>query len=64
MLDEFSKAIKDNNVAQVVSLIKMGAVDANARLPSAYHPPALIAAVLLHHAEIVAALLENNARIE
>jgi ankyrin repeat protein len=62
-LNEFASAIERGDSSIVESLISNGSVDANARLPRAFEPPALVFALRHRRPEIVKILLRYNARV-
>jgi ankyrin repeat protein len=63
-LEEFAKAIWNDDSATVESLISRGSVDVNARLPRFLAPPALVYAAECGRTEIVDILLQANARVD
>jgi ankyrin repeat protein len=64
LLEDFFTAIVDNDVNQVGSLIAIGAIDVNARLPRLLNPPALVFAAQHGRADIVKTLLSAGADID
>lgn len=64
VLEDFSEAIASGDSTIAQSMIDSGSVDANARLPCEYNPPALVYAARWHQTAIVDILLRANARID
>jgi ankyrin repeat protein len=63
-LDNFTKAIEDNDSTAIKSALLNCVVDANARLPRQFYPPALVHASRYCRVAIVELLLDAGARID
>jgi ankyrin repeat protein len=64
VLEDFASAIERDDSTFIKSLLENREIDANARLPRPYHPPALVHAVRHKRTEIVDMLLKAGARID
>jgi ankyrin repeat protein len=64
LINDFSNAIEERDQLFINSLLAIGEVDANARLPRANNPPALVLAASLGLDDIVEFLLNAGARVD
>jgi ankyrin repeat protein len=64
LLEDFANAIVHNDLSRIELLLANGSIDANARLPRALNPPALVFAADLGLKDVVDLLFRFGARID